>query len=88
MTLNIVEQLALIILGLSLVLGTIRLLLGPTAPDRVVSADTLSVTATAGLTGVAAYLDSALYLDVALVYAAIAFIGVVAISRVIQGDQS
>lgn len=88
MTLNILEQIALFILGLSLVLALIRLLLGPTAPDRVVSADTLSVIATAGLTGVAAYFNSALYLDVALVYAAIAFIGVVAISRVIDGGQS
>ena len=88
MTLNFLEQLALIIMGIALLLGLIRLLLGPTAPDRVVSADTLSVIATAGLTGIAAYLNSALYLDVALVYAAIAFVGVVAISRVIDGGES
>ena len=88
MSLNLIEQLAVLIMGISLILGLIRLLLGPTAPDRVISADTLSVTATAGLTGVAAFLGSSLYLDVALVYAAIAFVGVVAISRVIDGGKS
>lgn len=86
MTFNLLEQIAAGFIGAALLLGLIRMLIGPDAPDRVISADTMSVTVTAGLTVVAAYFGSALYLDVALVYGAIAFIGVIAIARVIKGD--
>jgi multisubunit Na+/H+ antiporter MnhF subunit len=88
MTLNLIEQASAILIGLALLLGFIRLLLGPTAPDRVVSADTLSVIVTAGLVGVAAWLGQAIYLDVALVYGALAFVGIVAIARAIEGGHS
>jgi len=88
MTLNIIEQVSAVLMGLALLLGFIRFLLGPTAPDRVVSADTLSVIVTAGLVGVAAWLGNALYLDVALVYGALAFVGIVAIARAIEGGHS
>lgn len=85
MTLNLMEQIAALLLGLALLLGFIRLLIGPTAQDRVVSADTLSVIVTAGLAGVAAWLGNIIYLDVALVYGALAFVGIVAIARAIEG---
>lgn len=88
MSLNTLEILAAILVGLALLLGFIRLLIGPTAPDRVVSADTLSVIVTAGLVMVAAWLGNALYLDVALVYGALAFVGIVAIARAIEGGRS
>lgn len=88
MTLNIMEQISAILMGLALLLGFVRLLLGPTAPDRVISADTLSVIVTAGLVGVAAWLGNAIYLDVALVYGALAFVGIVAIARAIEGGNS
>lgn len=88
MTLNIMEQVSAILMGLALLLGFVRFLLGPTAPDRVISADTLSVIVTAGLVGVAAWLGNAIYLDVALVYGALAFVGVVAIARAIEGGHS
>jgi multisubunit Na+/H+ antiporter MnhF subunit len=85
MTLNVLEQITALLLGLALLLGFVRLLIGPTAPDRVVSADTLSVIVTAGLVVVAAWLGNAIYLDVALVYGALAFVGIVAIARAIEG---
>lgn len=88
MTLNLIEQISTGFIGAALLLGFIRLLLGPTAADRVISADTLSVTATAGLAGIAAYFNSEFFLDVALVYAAIVFIGVVAIARIIEQGES
>ncbi len=84
MELNLIEQLAAIFMALALLLGMIRLLAGPDAADRVISADTLSVTITAGLVALAAYFGSALYLEVALVFAALSFIGTVAIALVIR----
>lgn len=87
MTLNTLELITLALIGASLLLGLLRLLLGPGSPDRIVAADTLAVITTAGLTGLAAMLDSPLYLDVALVYGVLAFVGVVAIARAIEGDR-
>lgn len=82
------ETVALAMLGGAVLLSLLRLLLGPTAPDRVVAADTLAVITTSGLAVLAALLGSPLYLDVALIYGTLAFIGVVAIARAIEGNGS
>lgn len=88
MTLNLLEIAALAMLGGALVLGLLRLVLGPQSPDRIVAADTLSVNTTAGLALLAALLDSPLYLDVALIYGVLAFVAVVAIARAIEGNRA
>jgi multicomponent Na+:H+ antiporter subunit F len=88
MTLTLLETIALAMLGIAVVLGLLRLLLGPAAPDRVVAADTLSVITTSGLAMLAALLGSPFYLDVALIYGTLAFVGVVAIARAIEGNGS
>lgn len=87
MTLTLLEYLALMLWIAAIVLGLIRLLLGPGTPDRVVAADTLAVITTAGLAGIAAVLGSALYLDVALIYGTLSFVGIVAIARAIEGSR-
>ena len=88
MTLTTLEIIALAMLALAVLLALLRLLLGPAAPDRVVAADTLSVITTSGLAVLAALLGSPLYLDVALIYGTLAFVGVVAIARAIEGNGS
>ena len=88
MTLNLAETLAFIMLGMALLLGLIRLLLGPSSPDRIVAADTLSVITTAGIAGLALVLDNPLYLDIALIYGVLAFVAVVALARAIEGNRS
>ncbi|MEW8026428.1 MAG: monovalent cation/H+ antiporter complex subunit F [Candidatus Thiodiazotropha sp.] len=88
MTLTLMQTVALAMLGGAVLLSLLRLLLGPTAPDRVVAADTLAVITTSGLVVLAALLGSALYLDVALIYGTLAFVGVVAIARAIEGNGS
>ncbi|MDM8547079.1 monovalent cation/H+ antiporter complex subunit F [Candidatus Venteria ishoeyi] len=79
-----IEIIAMTLTGLALVLGTWRMLQGPTTPDRVVAADTLTVIITVVLVWVADKLERSLYLDIALVYAALAFVGVVTIARMIE----
>jgi multisubunit Na+/H+ antiporter MnhF subunit len=88
MTLTLLEIIALAMLGLAVLLGLLRLLLGPAAPDRVVAADTLAVITTSGLAVIAALLGSPLYLDLALIYGTLAFVGIVAIARAIEGNGS
>jgi multisubunit Na+/H+ antiporter MnhF subunit len=88
MTPNAVEFLALALIGVALLLGLVRLVLGPHSPDRIVAADTLSVITTAGLAGLALLLHSPVYLDVALIYGVLAFVGVIAIARAIEGNRT
>jgi len=88
MTLTLLETIALSMLGLAVCLSLLRLLLGPAAPDRVVAADTLAVITTSGLAVIALVLGSPLYLDVALIYGTLAFVGIVAIARAIEGNGS
>lgn len=88
MTLNNLELIAFLMMGGAVLLGLLRLVLGPHSPDRIVAADTLAVITTAGLAGVALLLASPLYLDVALIYGVLAFVGVVAIARAIEGNRA
>ncbi len=82
--LGILGATGLLLMLAAVALALWRLLLGPSTPDRVVAADTLGVITTAGLVWLASALDNGIYLDVALVYAALAFIGVVAIARALE----
>lgn len=88
MSLSLLHVLALCLLGAGFVLSVIRFVLGPTTPDRLVAADTLSILITAGLAWIALLLDNGIYLSVALVYGALSFVGTVALARSIEGDRS
>ena len=88
MSLNLLEIVAFALMGGALVLGLIRLLIGPKAPDRIVAADTLSVITTAGIAGLGVVLGNVLYLDIALIYGVLAFVAVVALARAIEGTRS
>jgi multisubunit Na+/H+ antiporter MnhF subunit len=81
---NVFEMISFFLLVFSLALGMVRLLRGPTLPDRVVAADTLAVITTAGLVWLASKFNNAVYLDIALVYGILSFIGVVAMARVLE----
>jgi len=74
--------LAIIVLGIILCL--LRMLKGPTAPDRAVAVDTVATITTALLVLLASIFKRYVYLDVALVYAVLTFIGSVAIARFLE----
>jgi len=64
-----------------------RLLVGPSAPDRILALDTLYVNAMALLMLVGILLDTSLYFEAALVIAMLGFVGTVALARfVLRGD--
>jgi multicomponent Na+:H+ antiporter subunit F len=73
------------IVGLAMILATLRFLLGPTASDRVVATDILTTMTTIILVLIALLSGRSIYLDVALVYAVLSFIAVVAIARYMEG---
>ena len=77
-----------IILGvivLALFLSFIRFIKGPTASDRVVALDTMSVTFISVLVLLSYMFQRNIYIDVSLVYAVLGFIGVLIIARYLEG---
>lgn len=72
-------------IGLAVILGFIRLIMGPTTPDRLVAADTLTTITTGVIVLIALFATRVIYLDVSLVYAVLGFVGVVAVARYLEG---
>ncbi len=73
-----------ILLSLSLVPAFIRLVLGPTLPDRVVALDLMS-TVGVGMTALLAIIYGRLvFLDIAIVLALISFVGTVAFAHYLE----
>jgi multicomponent Na+:H+ antiporter subunit F len=81
---NLFLEIVLDVLALAAVVGFVRLLRGPSLPDRVVAFDLL---ATVGV-GISAVFSMAhnqpVFLDVAVVLALISFVGTVAFARYIE----
>ena len=68
----------------AIILATIRLLVGPTGPDRAVALDAMTIIAVSLMASVALVAGRSVYLDVALVYALVSFLGVVALARYLE----
>lgn len=77
--------LAISVLTLSSLLCLIRAVIGPSAPDRVVSIDALVALTIAILVLFGLMFEAPILLDVALVYAFVAFLGGVAIAKYLEG---
>jgi len=84
MLFNINDIVFLAIIAAGVVLCLLRMLKGPTAPDRAVAVDTIATITTALLVLLASIFKRYVYLDVALVYAVLTFIGSVAIARFLE----
>ncbi len=81
---NIVTISFLSIICLGLFLSFIRMLRGPTPPDRAVAVDTMTTMIVATLVLIGFVLERYVYLDVALVYSLISFVGLVALARFLE----
>ncbi len=71
-------------LGLAALLAMVRLLLGPSLPDRVVALDLLAAIGVAVAALAALVHDQPAFLDVALGVALISFVGTVAFARFLE----
>jgi multicomponent Na+:H+ antiporter subunit F len=77
-------QTAMVILLAGMVLVLWRLVKGPTAADRVVAMDLLSLLVVTFLVSLSIHTGETSYLDVAIAYACIAFLGTIALARFIE----
>ena len=65
-------------------LAFIRMIKGPTAADRVVALDVMTIIAISLIIYLASHFQRVIYVDIALVYGLISFVGVVAIARYME----
>ena len=79
--------LALALVAAAIALSFWRLLIGPSAPDRILALDTLYINTIALLILLGLRLNSALYFEAALLIAVIGFVGTLALCKyLLRGD--
>jgi multicomponent K+:H+ antiporter subunit F len=75
---------AMYAVGLAMLMALVRLLRGPSVPDRIVALDTLFVCAIALLVLLGMHLGTAVYFEAALVIAMLGFVGTVVLSKYVM----
>ncbi|OYT60483.1 cation:proton antiporter [Euryarchaeota archaeon ex4484_178] len=73
------------ILMLWIFLSILRLILGPTAPDRVVALDTVNTLVVALMIILAVAYNQIIYVDIAIVYALLSFVTTLYIAKYLEG---
>jgi len=72
------------LVGAAFLLALYRFFKGPSAADRVVAFDVLTIIAVTGIVLVAFAEGRVIYLDVALIYALLSFLGVIVVARYLE----
>ncbi|MCD6591198.1 MAG: cation:proton antiporter [Candidatus Aenigmarchaeota archaeon] len=82
---NVLIIYTIYILLLSIFVSFIRLVKGPTLPDRVVAADTINIIVIALIVLFSVIYENKMFIDIAIVYALLSFIGNLSISKYLMG---
>lgn len=82
---DLLIYLAAALAGVAFILALGRFVMGPTAADRVVAFDVMTIAAITGIVLSALVAGRSIYLDVALVYALLSFLGVIVVARYLEG---
>jgi multicomponent Na+:H+ antiporter subunit F len=81
-----VLMLAVICLAVLTVLATIRIILGPTAPDRVIALDTVNTLVIASMILLGVVYSEVIFIDIAIVYGLLSFVSTLYIAKYIGGE--
>lgn len=85
--LDIALGFAMLLLSVAIALNLLRLVIGPSLPDRILALDTMYINAIALLVVFGIYQGSMLYFEAALLIAVMGFVGTVALSKyLLRGD--
>ena len=71
------------ILALGILIAVVRLLLGPTSPDRVVALDTVNTLVVGAMIALGAYYEQVIFIDIAIVYAILLWVTTLFIAKYI-----
>lgn len=85
--LEIAISIAFLLISIAFILSAIRLVKGPSLPDRILALDTLYINSIALLILLGIHLSSMLYFEAALLIALMGFVGTIALSKyLLRGD--
>ncbi|MFO7676962.1 MAG: cation:proton antiporter [Thermoplasmatota archaeon] len=74
-------------LALCIIMALIRVIKGPTAPDRIVGLDTINTIVIVLMVLFGAAFKQVIYIDVAIVYALLSFISTLFIAKYLEGGE-
>ncbi|KAA0008262.1 MAG: cation:proton antiporter [Thermoplasmata archaeon] len=72
---------------ISIALAFIRLIIGPTIPDRIVGLDTINTLVIVGMILFGAAFKESIYIDVAIVYALLSFVTTMLVAKYLEGGR-
>ncbi|WP_080872209.1 Na(+)/H(+) antiporter subunit F1 [Oceanobacillus timonensis] len=75
---------ALVLYGIAICLSVLRVIIGPSLPDRIVALDMVGVTLVSSIAVVSVMLTTTAFLEVILILAILAFISTIAFSKYIE----
>ncbi len=81
---NTILTIALVLIAASLLISLYRFIKGPSAVDRVISFDVMTISSIALIGLIAYFAGRVIYLDVAVVYGLLSFLGVLIIARYLE----
>lgn len=79
-------SIGVVVLSALILFALIRLLMGPTAPDRVVALDAINTLVVAIMLLLGAVYKQVVFVDVAIVYALLSFVGTLYLARFLERD--
>jgi multicomponent Na+:H+ antiporter subunit F len=77
---------AIFCLAILIIMATIRLILGPTAPDRVIAVDTVNTLTIAIMVLLGVIYSEIIFVDVAIVYGLLSFTSTLFMAKYIGGE--
>lgn len=84
MSAELLVRIAVAMMAVALILATVRLLRGPTVPDRVVAFDLLTLHVLGLVCGTAILTEQWLFLDAAIILALMTFMATLAFARYLE----
>ncbi|MDP2797052.1 MAG: monovalent cation/H+ antiporter complex subunit F [Methanoregula sp.] len=78
--------LTVLCLTVLMALATVRLVIGPTAPDRVIALDTVNTLVIAAMIILGVVYKEIIFVDVAIVYGLLSFVSTLYIAKYIGGE--
>jgi multicomponent Na+:H+ antiporter subunit F len=78
--------LTVVCLAVLMALATVRLVLGPTAPDRAIAVDTVNTLTIAAMILFGVIFKEIIFVDVAIVYGLLSFVSTLYIAKYIGGE--
>jgi len=84
---DIMLWIVLSLIALGILFSLIRLFMGPSIADRIVSLDTVNIIIIGLIVVMAVLFNNGLYLDIAIVYGILSFLETIVLSRYLEGKR-